>query len=255
MVAFQRLEAALGTALAGEVCFDDATRTAYASDASNYRQVPVGVVVPRSVEDVVAAVALWRSHAAAVLPRGAGTSMCGQSVNAAVVIDCSKYLDRVLAVDPASRTARVEPGAICDTLREVAAAHGNNSCGPHLVMAGKTVENIERLEVLTYDGARFWCGPTEAAELARVLQGRNQGPAAREERHFPDTGCCGMAGAFGYRPEFYQTSRRIAQLALLPALEAAPDATVLASGFSCREQIEGLAGRRTLHLAELLAPA
>jgi len=71
----------------------------------------------------------------------------------------------------------------------------------------------------------------------------------------PDTGCCGMAGSFGYRPEFYQTSRRIAELALLPALEAAPDATILASGFSCREQIEGLAGRRTLHLAEVLARA
>jgi Fe-S oxidoreductase len=69
----------------------------------------------------------------------------------------------------------------------------------------------------------------------------------------PDTGCCGMAGAFGYRPEFYQTSKRIAGLALLPALAAAPEATVLASGFSCREQIEGLAGRPTLHLAELLA--
>jgi Fe-S oxidoreductase len=69
----------------------------------------------------------------------------------------------------------------------------------------------------------------------------------------PDTGCCGMAGSFGYRPQFYEISKRIAGLALLPALEAVPDATVLASGFSCREQIEGLAGRRTLHLAELLA--
>src|SRR5688572_431580 len=102
MVAFQRLGAALGTALAGEVCFDDATRAAYASDASNYRQVPIGVVLPRTVEDLLAAVALCRSHAAAILPRGAGTSMCGQSVNAAVVIDCSKYLDRVLHVDAAA---------------------------------------------------------------------------------------------------------------------------------------------------------
>jgi FAD/FMN-containing dehydrogenase/Fe-S oxidoreductase len=176
-------------ALAGEVCFDNATRAAYASDASNYRQVPVGVVLPRTLDDVVAAVALCRSHGAAILPRGAGTSMCGQSVNAAVVIDCSKYLDRVLAVEAESRIGRVEPGAVCDALREAAEAHGltfapdpathsrctiggmigNNACGPHSVMAGKTVDNIERLEVLTYDGARFWCGPTDAAELARVL--------------------------------------------------------------------------------------
>ena len=189
MVAFQRLADALGTALAGEVRFDPAARAAYASDASNYRQVPVGVVLPRTVEDVVAAVALCRSHGAALLPRGAGTSMCGQSVNAAVVIDCSKYLDRVLCVDPAARMALVQPGAVCDALREAADAHGltfapdpathsrctlggmigNNSCGPHSVMAGKTVENIERLEVLTYDGARFWCGATPPAELQRIV--------------------------------------------------------------------------------------
>jgi FAD/FMN-containing dehydrogenase/Fe-S oxidoreductase len=189
MVAFQRLEGALGAALAGEVRFDSAARAAYASDASNYRQVPVGVVLPRSVEDVVATVRLCREHGAAVLPRGAGTSMCGQSVNAAVVIDCSKHLDRVLSVDAAGRMARVEPGAVCDALREAAEAHGltfapdpathsrctlggmigNNSCGPHSVMAGKTVENIARLEVLTYDGARFWCGPTSEVEFQRIL--------------------------------------------------------------------------------------
>ena len=188
MTGFQGLADELGTALAGEVRFDAATRAAYASDASNYRQVPVGVVLPRSVEDVVAAVAVCRNHGAAILPRGAGTSMCGQSVNAALVVDCSKYLDRVLAVDPAGRTARVEPGAVCDALREAAEAHGltfapdpathsrctlggmvgNNSCGPHSVMAGKTVENVSRLEVLTYDGARFWCGPTGAEELRRI---------------------------------------------------------------------------------------
>jgi FAD/FMN-containing dehydrogenase/Fe-S oxidoreductase len=189
MVVFQRLGAALGTALAGEVRFDAGARAAYASDASNYRQVPVGVVLPRSVEDVVAAMALCREHGAAVLPRGAGTSMCGQSVNAAVVIDCSKYLDRVLQIDAGARMARVEPGVVCDTLREAAEAHGltfapdpathsrctlggmigNNSCGPHSVMAGKTVENIARLEVLTYGGERFWCGPTSDVEFRRIL--------------------------------------------------------------------------------------
>src|SRR5688572_26742313 len=189
MVVFQRLEKALGAALAGEVRFDRGTRAAYASDASNYRQVPVGVVLPRSVEAVVAAVAVCRNHGAAILPRGAGTSMCGQSVNAALVVDCSKYLDRVLAVDPAGRTACVEPGAVCDALGEAAEAHGltfapdpathsrctlggmiaNNSCGPHSVMAGKTVDNITRLEVLTYDGERFWCGPTSEVEFHRIV--------------------------------------------------------------------------------------
>jgi len=69
----------------------------------------------------------------------------------------------------------------------------------------------------------------------------------------PDTGCCGMGGSFGYRPEFYEASKRIAGLELLPAIAASPGAAIVADGFSCREQIEGLAGRPTLHLAELLA--
>jgi FAD/FMN-containing dehydrogenase/Fe-S oxidoreductase len=183
------LAAALARAVAGEVRFDAGARAAYAADASNYRQVPIGVVLPRSAEDIVAAMAVCRAHGAPVLARGGGTGQNGQSVNVAVVIDCSKYLDRVLRIDPQARRALVEPGAVCDTLRDAAERHGltfapdpathsrctlggmiaNNSCGPHSVMAGKTVENIERLEVLTYDGARFWCGPTSDAELARIV--------------------------------------------------------------------------------------
>jgi len=183
------LQAALAAAVAGEVRFDAGARAAYASEASNYRQVPIGVVLPRSAEDVVRALAECRTQAAPVLARGGGTSMCGQSVNVAVVFDFSKYMDRVLAVDPAARTALVEPGVVCDSLRAAAEVHGltfgpdpathsrctlggmigNNSCGAHSVMAGKTVENIEALEVLTYDGARFWCGPTSEAEFDRIL--------------------------------------------------------------------------------------
>jgi FAD/FMN-containing dehydrogenase/Fe-S oxidoreductase len=189
MVEIPRLEAALRRAVSGEVRFDSGARAAYAFDASNYRQVPIGVVLPRGAADIVAAMEVCRDLGAPVLPRGGGTSQCGQCVNVAVVIDCSKYLNRVLAVDPHARVARVEPGAVCDALREAAERHaltfapdpathsrctlggmiGNNSCGPHSVMAGKTVENIERLEVLTYDGARFWCGPTPPQELARII--------------------------------------------------------------------------------------
>ncbi|MGH8706580.1 MAG: FAD-binding oxidoreductase, partial [Burkholderiales bacterium] len=185
----KQLQAALAAAVAGEVRFDAGARAAYASEASNYRQVPIGVVLPRSAEDVMAALAACRAHGAPVLARGGGTSMCGQSVNVAVVIDCSKYLDRVLSIDAAARSALVEPGVVCDSLNAAAAGHGltfgpdpathsrctlggmigNNSCGAHSVMAGKTVENIEALEVATYDGARFWCGPTDEAEFDRVL--------------------------------------------------------------------------------------
>jgi FAD/FMN-containing dehydrogenase/Fe-S oxidoreductase len=175
--------------VAGEVRFDAGARAAYSADASNYRQVPIGVVLPRSMEDIVAAMAVCRTHGVPILARGGGTAQNGQSVNVAVVIDCSKYLNRVLEIDPGARRARVEPGAVCDALRDAAERHrltfapdpathsrctlggmiGNNSCGPHSVMAGKTVENIERIEVLTYDGARFWCGPTSGEEYARIV--------------------------------------------------------------------------------------
>ena len=184
------LQAALKRAVTGEVRFDAGARAAYASDASNYRQVPIGVVLPKTLDDIVAAVAACREHGAPVLARGGGTSLCGQSVNVAVVIDSSKYLDRVLEMDAASRTARIEPGVVCDALRAAAERHGltfapdpathsrctlggmigNNSCGPHSVMAGKTVENIAALEVLTYDGARFWCGPTSEPELDAIIR-------------------------------------------------------------------------------------
>jgi FAD/FMN-containing dehydrogenase/Fe-S oxidoreductase len=185
----KELQAALARALSGEARFDAGARAAYASDASNYRQVPIGVVLPRSADDVVAALAACRAHGAPVLARGGGTSLCGQTVNVAVVIDCSKYMNRVLAIDTAARSALVEPGVVCDELRGAAEAHGltfgpdpathsrctlggmigNNSCGAHSVMAGKTVENIEALEVVTYDGARFWCGPTSEEEYRRIL--------------------------------------------------------------------------------------
>jgi len=207
----EKLEAALTRALSGElpgeVRFDAGARAAYASDASNYRQVPIGVVLPRSAEDIVAAVAVCREYDAPILARGGGTSLCGQAVNVAVVIDTSKYMDKVLELDAGSRTARVEPGVVCDALRASAerygltfgpdpATHsrctlggmiGNNSCGAHSVMAGKTVENIEALEVLTYDGARFWCGPTSESELdAIVRRGGRQGEIYEKLRSLRD---------------------------------------------------------------------
>ena len=183
------LLADLRAAISGEVRFDRAMRAVYSADASNYRQIPIGVVLPRSVADIEAAMAVCRRHKVPILARGGGTSQNGQSVNVAVIIDCSKYLTHVLSVDPAARTALVEPGTVCDTLRDAAEAHqltfgpdpathsrctlggmiGNNSCGAHSVMAGKTAENIEALEVLTYDGARFWVGPTDEAEFARIV--------------------------------------------------------------------------------------
>src|SRR6185503_13765627 len=128
MVVIRLLEEALRRAVSGEmrgeVRFDAGAKAAYASDASNYRQVPLGVVLPRSSDDIVAAVAACREHAAPILARGGGTSLCGQAVNVAVVIDASKYLDRVLELDAGARLARVEPGVVCDALRASAERYG-----------------------------------------------------------------------------------------------------------------------------------
>ncbi|MCX2686647.1 FAD-binding and (Fe-S)-binding domain-containing protein [Pseudomonas sp. DCB_AW] len=184
------LRSKLEAQTSAEVRFDAATRAIYASEASNYRQLPIGIVIPRSIADIEATVRLCREVGIPILPRGAGTSMCGQAVNAAVVIDASKYLHAIHEINPEKRLARVEPGVICDQLKGEAAkvgltfgpdpaTHsrctlggmiGNNSCGAHSVMAGKTVENVERLEVLTYDGERFWVGPTDEAAYQEHIE-------------------------------------------------------------------------------------
>jgi FAD/FMN-containing dehydrogenase/Fe-S oxidoreductase len=174
----------------GEVRFDTASRAAYACDASNYRQVPIGVVLPKNIDDIVNTLDICRALDIPILPRGGGTSQNGQCVNIAVVIDTSKYLNKVLHIDPIKHSARVEPGVVCDTLRDAAEVHaltfgpdpathsrctlggmiGNNSCGAHSVMAGKTVDNIETLDIITYDGLRLTVGPTSEDELVRIIR-------------------------------------------------------------------------------------
>ena len=183
------LAARLMRAVEGEVRFDDGSRALYATDASNYRQVPIGVVIPRSVEDVIATVALCNEFGAPVLSRGGGTSLCGQCCNVAVVIDFSKYLNRIVELDPASKRAYVEPGVVLDDLRAAAEQHrltfapdpsthshntlggmiGNNSCGVHSVMGGTTADNVIELDVLTGDGTRMTLGATDAEQYSRIL--------------------------------------------------------------------------------------
>jgi len=172
------LAEALRKNLHGDVRFDNQNRALYATDGSNYRQVPIGVVLPRDADDVQAAISLCREFNAPLLCRGAGTSLAGQCCNVAVILDFSKYMANILEIDPARRIARVQPGVVLDSLRNAAekyhltfgpdpATHdrctiggmiGNNSCGVHSVMAGKTDDNIEALEVVTYDGVRLRLG-------------------------------------------------------------------------------------------------
>jgi FAD/FMN-containing dehydrogenase/Fe-S oxidoreductase len=182
------LEAALRATVEGEVRFSDGDRALYSSTGSNYRQLPIGVVIPRTTDDVVAAIAACRDHEAPVVSRGGGTSLAGQAVNVAVVLDFSKYLDRIIDIDPERKLARVQPGVVLDRLRERAEEHGltfgpdpstheyctlggmigANSCGVRSVMAQfygpgpRSSDNVHELEVLTYRGERLRVGPDGA---------------------------------------------------------------------------------------------
>ncbi len=175
---FSGLAEALRDEVRGEIRFDSSARALYATDGSNYRQVPIGVVVPRDSDDVLATISLCRNFGAPLLCRGGGTSLAGQCCNVAVVLDFSKYMAKILEIDPARRIARVQPGVVLDHLRNAAEKHhltfapdpathdrctiggmiGNNSCGVHSVMAGKTDDNIEALDIVTYDGVRMHLG-------------------------------------------------------------------------------------------------
>ncbi|MFC5994035.1 FAD-binding and (Fe-S)-binding domain-containing protein [Pseudonocardia hispaniensis] len=201
------LAADLTATVAGEVRFDAAHRAMWSADASNYRRVPIGVVSPRDDADVEAALAVCRAHGVPVLPRGAGTSIAGQAVNTAVVLDFVRHMHGILEIDPVARTARVQPGLVLDALRDAVRPHGltfgpdpsthnrctlggmigNNACGSHSVAWGKTVDNVVALDVLTYRGERLTVGsgPSTGAipDQLRAL-GERYAPAVRAG--FPD---------------------------------------------------------------------
>jgi FAD/FMN-containing dehydrogenase/Fe-S oxidoreductase len=184
------LEKELKQFVKGEVRFDRGSRALYSSDASNYRQIPIGLVVPRDDQDVIATVAACRKYGAPVLPRGAGTSLAGQSCNVAVILDFTKYMNRILEINVDGQFARVQPGVVLDTLRGKAEEHrltfgpdpsthsrctlggmiGNNSCGTHSLLAGKTVDNVIELRILLYDGTQMTVGVTaDEAELQSII--------------------------------------------------------------------------------------
>lgn len=203
----------LHAAIRGEVRLDPGARALYATDASNYREPPVGVVVPRDADDVVRTLAIAREAGVAVLGRGAGTSLAGQTCNEGLVIDCSRHLNGILEVDRDTRRARVQPGVVLDDLRRRVAPDGltfgpdpathqyctlggmiaNNSCGVHSVMAARfgpgptTAHNLESLEVVTYRGARLRVGATDEAAFARVLaEGGDTAALYRQLRAFQE---------------------------------------------------------------------
>ncbi|HEX8937931.1 MAG TPA: FAD-binding oxidoreductase, partial [Sphingomicrobium sp.] len=184
------LGAELERALSCPVRFDPQARALYAADASNYRQVPIGVVLPRTISDVVEAVDICRRYDAPIVARGGGTAIAGQSCNLAVMFDFSRFMNRIIELNPDRRRATVQPGCILDHLRKEAEKHeltfgpdpathdhntlggmiGNDSCGVHSVMSGRTGDYVERLTILTYDGELMDVGPTSETELRAIVE-------------------------------------------------------------------------------------
>jgi FAD/FMN-containing dehydrogenase/Fe-S oxidoreductase len=184
------LKEQLARIVEGEVRFDAATRAIYATDASNYRLVPVGVVIPRHEDDVMHAVSLARENRVPILSRGGGTALAGQTTNTALVLDFSKYMNSIRQIDPDRRVAVVEPGVVQAQLNAAAAKYGlffapdpatkdrctlggmigNNSCGAHSAAHGKTVDNLLSLDILLYDGTRLTLGAGGEGEYTQALR-------------------------------------------------------------------------------------
>ncbi|WP_328773628.1 FAD-binding and (Fe-S)-binding domain-containing protein [Streptomyces sp. NBC_00286] len=227
-----RLERALRKAVDGEVRFDSGSLGLYAQDASNFRQVPVGVVVPRTLDDVVAVHKLCHRFGAPVLNRGGGTSLSGETVNEAVVIDHSKYLTDVGEVDADRRLVTCEPGVINEELNRHTGRYnlvfgpdpsshsqcviggniGNNSCGIHSVQSQlygpgpRTSDNVHALEVVTYDGARFWVGVNEEEHLDDIIaEGGRKGEIYAALRDLRDKYADAIRA--GFRSEHYVPRR------------------------------------------------
>ncbi len=211
----KKLADELEKTIKGEVRFDHGSRATYSTDASNYRQIPIGVVLPKDEHDVIETIRLCREHGAPITSRGGGTSLAGQTCNVAVIMDFSKYMDKVLSIDPEEQTTVVQPGCILDTLRNQAqdehgltygpdpATHayntlggmlGNNSCGIHSVMAQfyghgpLTVHQVDSLDIVTYDGTRMTVGATSEEELEEIIrQGGRRGEIYRDLKKLRDT--------------------------------------------------------------------
>jgi FAD/FMN-containing dehydrogenase len=196
---FPGLERRLKSQLAGEVRFDAFTRGRYATDASHYQIMPLGVVAPRSVEEAALALAIARAEGVAVTPRGGGTSQCGQTINSSLVIDCSRHLDKLIELDVAGRRCAVEPGIVLDELNRKLKAHGlwfpvdistasratiggmvgNNSCGARSLRYGNTRENVLAVDAILPDGSTAHFGPA-ARDLSDLPADSPVVPLARD---------------------------------------------------------------------------
>ncbi|MDQ6890720.1 MAG: FAD-binding oxidoreductase, partial [Bacteroidota bacterium] len=208
------LEKELQNKIEGEVRFDVGSRALYSTDGSNYRQIPIGVVLPKTENDIINTMALCRKYQAPVLSRGGGTSLAGQCCNVAVVMDMSKYYNKILNIDKENKVVTVETGIVLDTMRHTTertigltfgpdpATHthctiggmlGNDSCGIHSVMAqfegdgARTADNVESLTIITYDGIKMKVGPTSEEELEKITnEGGRRGEIYKKLKELRD---------------------------------------------------------------------
>ncbi|MEE1806002.1 FAD-binding and (Fe-S)-binding domain-containing protein [Streptomyces sp. BE133] len=256
------LAQALSAAVRGEVDFGPTARALTTMDASNYRRVPLAVVTPRDADDVAAALAVCRSHAVPVVPRGGGTSIAGQATGTGVVLDLTRHMRKIVDLDAESRTAVVQPGVILDDLRTAAAPHGltfgpdpsthsrctlggmigNNSCGAHSVAWGTTADNVRALTVARYGGDMLRLGRAGEAEPPTGLSG--------------PTGLIGLPELIGenlalLRTGFPELPRRISGYALDALLPER--GTDLVRAFCGSEGTLGVVTEATVRLVE--APA
>ncbi|MBN9482075.1 MAG: FAD-binding oxidoreductase [Bacteroidetes bacterium] len=189
------LEQELKKIIKGEVRFDEGSRALYSTDSSNYRQIPIGVIIPLHKEDIIQTIAVCRKYGAPILSRGGGTSLAGQTCNVAVVMDMSKYYNKILAIDVDRKLVRVQPGIVLDHMKieteklgltfgpdpsthnhcTIGGMLGNNSCGVHSVMSAfygygaRMSDNITSMRVITYDGIEMEVGPTTEEEYAQII--------------------------------------------------------------------------------------
>src|SRR5215813_1053687 len=264
------LERRLKAELTGEVMFDRFTRGRYATDASHYQIMPFGVVAPRTIEEANRAIELARQEGVSVLPRGGGTSQAGQTINSSLVVDCSKYLNRLVELDVAGRRCVVEPGIVLDELNRMLKPHGlwfpvdistssratiggmaaNNSCGARSLRYGNTRENVIAIDAVLADGTPARFGPVNP-DLSDIPDTSPLKPLAR------DLLALGAREAEAVQERFPQVQRRVGGYnldALMPGRNDLNLAHILVGsegtlGFSNRIELKlapVLASRRTI---------
>ena len=230
----QALIAVLRNHVSGEVRFDAASRRLYSTDASHYQIEPLGVVIPKSLDDLSAVVQIAAETQTPIVPRGGGTSLSGQAIGPGIVIDCSKYLNQIGAVDVAARTVKVQPGVVLDHLNRAMAVHGlqfgpdvatanratlggmlgNNSAGARSIVYGKTIDHVRSIKSILADGTVTDFGPRSAVECRRLAERPTlEGHIYREARRVIDK------NADEIRARFPHIIRRVSGYNLLDTLD------------------------------------